>query len=238
MAKSITTVACLNIAGHEKIVRGYIELRALNEAFAKAQKVTGSIWKTGSTDYWQEMRNKVEQHKRSELRQKYTKEVRRDLAAALNKGRTHGITPYIDLINSYQQKAFANRRELDGMIADEMAYAKRDEQLWGLLGRLAVIVKLRCDQTMVVLGVIVTGVPGILVGIGYSVGQDTVAIARDPKEADVWSIHGTGFSIISPLLEKVMEMDSGAVKILNWPQMVLGTVESLVSAKSDWDLFT
>lgn len=75
---------------------------------------------------------------------------------------------------------------------------------------------------MVLLGTITIGVPAPLVDIGYSAAQDTISVVRNPKGADVLSFHGTGFSIVSPVLEKVMEMDKGAVKILNFPQAVLG----------------
>ena len=76
------------------------------------------------------------------------------------------------------------------------------------------------------------------VGLAYSISQDSIAVAREPKDADLWSFHGTGFTVVAPRIEKIMELDKGAVKILNWPLAVLSVVESLVSAKSDWDKFS
>jgi len=238
MVRSHTKVATIQLTGHENIIRSYIELRALEEAFAKAKSVTGSFFMPGSDASKQDMRNKVEKHQRSELRTTYTKAVRNELTDAFAKCPTQGMTPYLDLLLKYQDKAFKSRRSLDNMIADEMAYARHEEKLWGILGKLAVYVKVRCDMAMVVLGTITVGVPAVLVGIGYSAAQETISAARDSKGADVLSFHGTGFSIVSPVLERVMEMDKGAVKILNFPQAILGIVESLVSAKSDWDKFS
>jgi len=236
MARSTTKVASFDLTGHEKIIRSYIELRALEEAFIEAKEKTGSIWLPGSDDFKQDLRNKMEQNKRSDFRDRYTKAVRSELIAAFGKWTSQGIKPYLDLLAGYQDKAFKSRRSLDGMIANEMTYANREEKLWGVLGSIAVYVKVRCDMGMVLLGTMTVGVPALLVGLGYSATQDTISAVRDPKEANFWSFHGTGFSIVATVAEKVAKTGT-PLKVLKFTEAAASIVESLINAKSDWDKF-
>jgi len=239
MASSKTRIAVIDLKGHEKTVRSYIEMRALYEAFVKAKSASESIFRTGSDAYWADMREKVENHKRAELRKAYTNEVRRDLTEALDSSRRNGVAKYVDYMGWLSDQALMYRRELDQLIYDEMDYARSNEKLWGVIGKLAVLTKLRSDIAMTTLGLIAPpGLSAILVDIGYSGATDLLGAVSSTDKVDVFCFEGTALSFIAPTLEHVMEMDSGGSKILNWPLAMKSIVQALISAKSDWDKFS
>lgn len=238
MAIGKTRIAAVCLVDHDKVVRSYIEIRALYEAYVKAKAVSSSIFRTGSYTYWADMRVKVENNKRSELRKTYHKEVRKDLYAALDGIRHNGLEPYVDYAGWLSDQAMMYRRQLDQLIFDEMDYARRHEKLWGILGRLAVLTKLRSDIALTTLALVAPpGTLNTLIGAGYSGAIDLVTAASSTKKVDIYSFEGTGFSLFAPVVEKAMEMDTNASRILNWPLAIKSIVQALMSAKSDWDKF-
>jgi len=238
MAKEKTRVAAVCLVDHEKVVRSYIEMRALYEAYVKAKEVSSSIFRTGSDASWAVIRETVENHKRSELRKTYYKEVYKDLHAAVDGMRQNGVQPYAEYVGWLSDQAMMYRRQLDQLIYDEMDYARRDEKLWGIVGRLAVLTKLRSDIAMTILALIAPpGLGNTLVSAGYSGATDLVSAASSTGKVDIFCFEGTGFSVIAPAVEKVMELDSGSSKILNWPLAIKSIVQALMNAKSDWDKF-
>lgn len=234
-----TQCAIVDLKGHEKTIRSYVEMRALFEAYVKAKSASESIFRTGSDAYWADMRAKMENYKRGVLRRAYTNEVRRDLTEVLDSCRRNGVSGYIDYLAWLSDQAFMYRRELDQLIYDEMEYARRNEKLWGVIGKLAVLIKLRSDIAMTTLAFVAPpGLSATLVDVGYSSAMDLVGTVSSTDKVDVFCFQGTALSVIAPTLQHVMEMDSGATKILNWPLAVKSIVQALMSAKSDWDKFS
>lgn len=81
MAVRRTRIAVVDLSGHHKIFRCYIEMHALADAYAKAKAVSGRLFRTGSEASWIDFRNKMEQNLRSEYRKVYEREVRQKLSA-------------------------------------------------------------------------------------------------------------------------------------------------------------
>ena len=180
-----TQVASVNLTGHNKTFRAYIEMRALCEAYTKAKAVSGKLFSTGSSDYWAEMRTKVENNKRSEFRKSYEREVRQRLATIFNELPVKGFSPYIKYLVEANERALKYRRDLDAMIQEEMEYARRNERLFGILGQAAVIVKFSADIGMSILGAVVPGAGNLLTSLGYSAAQDLIKSVDNTKQADV-----------------------------------------------------
>ena len=241
MSSHTTQVLNADLTGHNRTFRTYIEMRALCEAFAKAKAVSGNVFSTGSSDYWAEMRTKVENNKRSELRKVYEKEVRQKLTAILNELPKQGFAPYIKYLVDTNDRALKYRRDLDSMIQEEMDYARRNEKLFGILGRAAVITKLAADVTLTILGAAAPFVGSLLIGLGYSGAQDAIKNVEASKNADVWVFQDTKKTFIITVgekaLQKGMELDKGAEKILGVPFMIESIVSALISASDDWKKF-
>ena len=236
-----TQVASVNITGHNRTFRAYIEMRALCEAYTKARAVSGKLFSTGSSDYWAEMRTKVENNKRSEFRKSNEREVRQRLATIFNELPVKGFSPYIKYLVEANERALKYRRDLDAMIQEEMEYAQRNEKLFGILGQAAVIVKLRADITLAILGTIAPFVGSLLVALGYSGAQDAVKTVEASKNTDVWVFQDTKQTFLLTVgaegLKKGMELDKGAQKVLGVPLVIGSIVSALTSASEDWKKF-
>lgn len=243
MAKGTITVAIIQLDGHDKTVRSYIEMRALYEAFAKAKAVAGGFNATGSVSYWDDMRSKVENHKRGELRKVYEKEVRQKLADVLAKSRRQGISVYSAYITQLKQKALLYRRQVDQLIYEDIEYARRDEGLFGMLGKLAVITKAGADISMAILGAAFPGAAATYSGFFYSGGLDIVSSVEATKDADVWCFTGTKQGLImatgQPIVERALQMegDKLAEKCMNWALVIPAIASALVEADESWKKF-
>jgi len=241
MAANKTRVAVIQLAGHDKVVRSYIEMRALYEAFAKARKVAGGFKFSGSKSYWEDMRMKTENNERKGLRKTYQNEVERGISEALGKIGTNGISPYVDYMCELHQQTFMYRRQLDGLIAEDLEYARSEEKLFGILGKLAVVTKAGADIALTVLGEL----PGAssLVGYGYTAATDTISTIASTKDADVFCFvtGDTGKGLLvdagKTVVEKVVGKESNKFKVVKIGAVIQSIYSAIDSAKKDWQKF-
>lgn len=238
-----TRVANVNISGHNRIFRSYIEMRALCEAYATAKAVSNSMFRTGSEGTWADRRAMMENHKRSELRRAYEREVRQKLETIFTGLPRHGFGPYITYLVEANDRALKHRRDLDAMIQDEMEYARRDEKLYGILGKAAVITKFSADIGMTILGAI-PGVGNLLTDLGYSAAQDAIRSVENSKNADVWVFEDTTKTLVlaggEAWLEKGLEIEKAstyAPKAVKGALVLDSIYAGLLAAADDWRRF-
>ncbi|MBX2973644.1 MAG: hypothetical protein KF797_11110 [Flavobacteriales bacterium] len=244
MAVRRTRIAVVDLSGHHKIFRCYIEMHALADAYAKAKAVSGRLFRTGSEASWIDFRNKMEQNLRSEYRKVYEREVRQELSAILTNLPNRGFGPYIKYLCDTNEATLKHRRDLDHMIHEEIEYARRNEGLFGFLGKAAVVVKFSADIGMAILGAVpgISAITSFLTGLGYSAAQDAIKTVEASKGADAWVIKDSSKTLVlaagEQWLEKGLEIDKvGATKAVKGALALESIYSGLLAAADDWRRF-
>lgn len=233
--KTKLRVAEVDVNGTAKVIRKYITAKSLFEASKVTYEKLGESWFSKLITLGVNTQNyELDNVAFQKALKDNERIVRQEVEAVFGGGRS-ALMYYSEYINKISNQTTRYYEEMARFREKVFKHNQNIINRLTVAGKVVSTIKFSADVGVSVLST-GTGAPGMALSYGYNIVTETITVASDARNADVWSFKGSlaapKLMIWSELAKKNVE---GKLRV-GGPEVV-GIIFALVDLKDNWSKF-